>query len=375
MNDAKKTKSVETLVIGGGQAGLAAGYHLARRGLPFLILDANLHIGDAWRNRWDSLRLFTPNRYNSLPGLRFPGPGDAFPTKDAMADYLETYARHFRLPMQTGVKVERLAREGGRFAITAGLMRFEAEHVIVAMSNYQRPRLPGFAKDLAPHVWQMHAHNYRNSQQLQSGRTLIVGVGNSGADISMDVARTHQTWLAGKESGHIPYRTDGFMGRFVMVRIMRFVGHHILSLGTPVGRKARPKLLHRTPPLIRVKPSDLDRAGIQRVARVVGVRNGMPLLEDGRTLEVENVIWCTGYDPGYSWIDIPVFDEQGDPVHQRGVAAIDGLYFLGLQFLYSMTSATVTGVGRDAAYVVQNIASRVQSRSKNPRLVQAADAA
>ena len=361
MNHQYYAQEIQTVVIGGGQGGLAAGYHLAKRGLPFLILDANPRIGDAWRKRWDSLRLFTPARYNALPGMRFPAPGDSFPTKDAMADYLESYAERFRLRVQAGVKVDRLSRRGGRFVIEAGSMRFAAENVIVAMANYQAPRLPSFTKDLDPGIRQLNAHTYRNPTQLQRGGVLVVGVGNSGADIAIDVARAHPTWLSGKESGHIPYRIEHFMGRFILVRIVRFIGHHILSLGTPIGRKQRPKFLHRAAPLLRVKPMDLITAGIQRVPRLVGLKDGLPLLEDGRIMDVRNLIWCTGFEPGFSWIDLPIFDEAGEPLHARGVVAgTSGLYFLGLQFLYSMTSATVHGVGRDAGHIVKVIAARTQ---------------
>ena len=356
------SRNIETIVIGGGQAGLCAGYHLAQRGFPFLILDANGRIGDAWRNRWDSLRLFTPARYDALPGLRFPARGDEFPAKDEMADYLESYAQRFRLPVQTGTRVKRLWKDGDRFVMTADEQQFEANNVIVAMSSYQAPRLPAFAKDIDSSVKQLHSFEYRSPLQLQKGGVLVVGAGNSGADISMDIAASHTTWLSGKESGFIPYRIEGFMGRFLMVRLMRFIGHHILCVSTPVGRKARPSFLHRTAPLIRIKPKDLSDAGIERVPKVIGVRKGLPLLEDNRTLEVRNIIWCTGFDPGFSWIDLPIFDHLGDPVHERGVvASVPGIYFLGLQFLYSMTSATVTGVSRDAEHIVKTIASRAQS--------------
>jgi len=221
--------------------------------------------------------------------------------------------------------------------------------------------MPAFAKELDSGIRQLHAQEYRNPQQLQEGGVLVVGVGNSGADIGIEVARSHQTWISGKESGYVRVRIESFFGRHVMFRVIRFVGHHILALKTPIGRKQRSKLLHQTPPLIRVKPRDLTDAGIQRVGRVVGVKNGLPLLDDNRTLDVKNVIWCTGFTPGFSWIDLPVFDEIGDPLHSRGiVSSVPGLYFLGLQFLYSMTSAAVHGVGRDAEHIADAIASRVQ---------------
>jgi putative flavoprotein involved in K+ transport len=352
---------VDTLVIGGGQAGLSVGYHLSNRGIPFQILDANPRIGDAWRNRWDSLRLFTPARYVALPGLPMAARGDSFPTKDDMAAYLESYAAHFQLPVWNGIRVDRLVRQDDRFIATAGSLRFEANNVVVAMANYQTPRLPKFAPQLDPGIVQLHAHDYRSPLQLQEGSVLVVGVGNSGADIGIEVAKSHATFLSGKESGHIPFRIETFVARHVLVRLVRFLGHHILSLGTPIGRKVRPKMLHGASPLVRVKPKDLADAGIERVSRVVGVRDGKPLLEDGRTLDVRNVIWCTGYAPGFSWVDLPVFGEDGHPIHDRGIVSrVPGLYFVGLHFLYAMTSATVIGVGRDAERIVRAIEPRAR---------------
>jgi putative flavoprotein involved in K+ transport len=361
MKNEQDSKRIQTLVIGGGQAGLSVGYYLAKRGLPFLILDASQRIGDAWRNRWDSLRLFNPARYAGLPGFPFPARGDSFPSKQQMADYLESYAARFQLPVQTGVRVDRLSKQGEQFVVTAGGQRFEAEHVVVAMANYQKPRVPAFVGELNPGIMQLHSHDYRNPGQLRAGGVLIVGAGNSGADIAIEVARTHKTWMSGKESGHIPYRIESFLARFFLVRLIRFLGHHVLTMSTPIGRKMRPKMLHRAAPLVRVKPQDLVAAGIERVARVAGVRNGRPLLEDGRTLDVTNVIWCTGYHAGFSWIDLPIFGEEGEPMHERGIVAdAPGLYFVGLHYLYSMTSSTLTGVGRDAERVARTIESRTR---------------
>lgn len=359
MNHSFKTERLHTIVIGGGQAGLAVGYYLAKRGVSFLILDASARVGDAWRNRWDSLKLFNPARYTELPGFPFRGRGNDFLTKDEMADHLERYAAHFRLPVCNGIKVDRLSKEGDHFVVASGALRFEADNVVVAMANYQVPKVPDFARELSPETIQLHAQDYRNPSQLREGAVLVVGVGNSGADIGIEVAQTHPTWMAGKESAAIPWRIDGWFARFFVSRLVRFLGHHILTVSTPMGRKARPKLMAQAAPLVRVKPQDLLDAGIQRVARVAGVRDGKPLLADGRTLDVNNVIWCTGYQPGFSWIDLPVFGDDGRPMHERGVvSSVPGLYFVGLHFLYSMTSATVLGVGRDAKYVVDAIAAR-----------------
>jgi len=365
MNTIYESKRIQTIVIGAGQAGLCVGYHLAKRGLPFLILDANHRVGDAWRNRWDSLRLFTPARYSGLPGMRFPARGDTFPTKDEMADYLQSYAQHFRLPVLNDVKVDELAKDGDRFVVTAGSRRFESENVVVAMANYQNPRIPIFARGLNPGIVQLHAHDYRNPSQLQEGGVLIVGSGNSGADIGVEVARSHRTWMAGKESGHVPYQIESFMGRFVLVRLIRFIGHHLLTVSTPIGRKMRPKMLSHAAPLVRVKPADLIAAGIERVPKVVGVRDGRPLLADDRLLDVKNLIWCTGYDPGFSWIHLPILGEDGQPKHDRGVTQVPGFYFVGLHFLYAMTSATLFGVGRDAKRVVKVLQQQTRARAQS----------
>jgi len=363
-----RAERIHTVVIGGGQAGLSAGYHLAKQGINFLILDANNRIGNAWRNRWDSLRLFTPARYVELPGMRFPGDGEGFPTKDEIADYLESYAEHFKLPVQSGVRVERLSRDGDHFLIEAGGLQYEADNVIVAMANYQVPKIPAFAQDLDPSLLQLTPQSYRNPSQLQEGGVLVVGVGNSGADIAIDVARSHDTWIAGKESGHIPWDIKSFLARHLAFPMIRFLGHHVLTLGTPIGRKKRPEMLHRATPLIRIKPKELVEAGIQRVGRVIGVQEGKPLLEDGRTPDVRNVIWCTGYEPGFSWIDLPVFDQQGEPAQVRGVSSVPGLYFLGLHFQYSMSSATLIGVGRDAEYVVKELKARSRSAERGRQI-------
>jgi putative flavoprotein involved in K+ transport len=363
MNKNRNSRQAETIVIGGGQAGLAVGYHLAQHKLPFQILDANQHIGDAWRNRWDSLRLFSPARYAGLPGMRFPGRGDAFPTKDQVADYLVEYARRFQLPVRNGVRVDRLWKEGERFVMTAGEQRFEAENVIVAMANYQRPRVPEFARELDEGIIQLHSQEYKNPSQLREGGVLIVGVGNSGADIGIEVARSHETWIAGKETGHIPWPIESFVSRNFMVRLVRFVGHHVLTVDTRRGRKLRPKLLSQAAPLIRVKPKDLEEAAMVRVPRVTGARNGLPMLADGRTLDVKNVIWCTGFHHDFPWIDLPIF-ENSQPIHERGtVEKVPGLYFVGLHFLYAMSSATLIGVGRDAERIAHAVAQRSRTIS------------
>ncbi len=306
---------VGTVVVGGGQAGLAVGYQLARRGLPFVILDAHDRIGDAWRQRWDSLRLFTPAGYNGLPGVPFPGEAHSFPTKDEVADYLEAYATRFDLPVRTGVRVNRLTKEGDRFVVAAGDHRFEAEQVVVATGAYQTPRVPDFASDLDPTIVQIHSTEYQDPCQLREGGVLVVGAGNSGAEIALEVSRSHPTWLSGRDTGHEPTRPGTVPDRLLMPVLWFIVSHG----------------------------------------------NGLPELEDGRVLDVANVIWCTGFVPDFRWIELPILDEDGHPVHDRGVVGSEpGLYFVGLVFLYSLSSVLIGGVGRDAEHIATYIASRVR---------------
>lgn len=352
---------VETIIIGGGQAGLSVGYHLAQHGRPFLILEGHQRVGDAWRKRWDSLRLFTPARFDGLSGMPFPAPSHAFPTKDEMADFLEAYALHFKLPVRTGAKVDRVWRERGRYLVSAGDQRYETENVVIAMASYQAPRIPKFASTLSPEIVQLHSLNYRGLTQLMDGAVLIVGSGNSGAEIGLEIARFgHPTFMSGRATGQIPFRVAGTLGRHVLAPLLfRIVFHRVLTVDTPMGRAARSKMMHKGTPLIRTREADLAAVGVTRVPRTVGTRGGMPLLEDGRVLDVANVIWCTGFDPGLSWIDLPIFDEKGQPRHQRGIVTDQsGMFFVGQHFLYSMSSMMIHGVGRDAERIADAIASR-----------------
>jgi putative flavoprotein involved in K+ transport len=355
-------ETYDVIVIGGGQAGLSVGYHLAQAGVRFVILDGNERIGDSWRKRWDSLRLFTPAKMDGLAGMRFPAPRNSFPTKDQMASYLEHYAAHFRLPVRSGVRVEGLFKRGACYVVKAGALEMEAEQVVVAMATYQRPKLPAFAGELSADMVQMHSNDYRNLTQLKSGAVLIAGAGNSGAELAMEMARGgHETWVSGKDIGHVPFRPEGFFGRNLLAPLLlRFVFHRLLTLRTPLGRRVRPKMLAKAAPLIRVKPKDLAAAGVRRVPRVVGAREGKPLLEDGRALDVANVIWCSGFHPGFDWIGLPVFGDHGELLHHGGVVESQpGLYFVGLTFLYAMSSSMIHGVSRDAARIVEAIKVRV----------------
>jgi putative flavoprotein involved in K+ transport len=354
------TEHVDTVVIGGGQAGLTTGYYLSKQRRSFVILDANARVGDAWRKRWASLRLFTPGFYNSLPGMRIPAPARSFPTKDEMADYLEEYAQRFDLPVRTGVTVEKLAKDNGKFVVSAGDdVRVEADNVVVATGFYRIPKIPPFASELDPRIKQLHSSEYVDPSQLQDGDVLVVGAGNSGAEIAYELAATCSCVLAGENSGQIPVR-HGSLPSWPFFLLFRFVQHHLIRVDTRIGRKVSAKRAGKAEPLIRRREKDLIAVGVERAPRVVGVHDGRPLLEDGRVLDVANVVWCTGFRPDFSWIDLPVFAEDGKPRHCRGVVESEpGLYFVGLKFQYSASSDVLPSRGRDAAYVAKQIASRV----------------
>jgi putative flavoprotein involved in K+ transport len=348
----------DTIVIGGGQAGLTAGYYLSQQDESFVILDANYRVGDAWRKRWDSLRLFTPASFSRLPGLRLSAPRWSFPTKDELADYLEDYAARFELPVKTGVSVGRLTKTGDRFVVSAGERAFEATNAIVATGAHQIPRLPEFAPKLDPNIVQLHSSEYRNPSQLQPGYVLVVGAGNSGAEIALELSKSHVCRIAGPKTGEIPVR-HGTLPARLGFRVFRFVGHRVLRVDTRVGRKLGRKLVSRGDPLIRTRLRDLAAAGVEHVPRMSGVHGGLPQLEDGRVLEVANVVWCTGFQADFGWIDLPVFDDGGRPRHYRGVVDSEpGLSFLGLVFQYSLSSDVLPNRGRDARYLARHIARR-----------------
>lgn len=341
-------------MVGGGQAGLAVGYYLAKRGRDFVILDANDRIGASWRKRWDSLRLFTPTRYSGLPGMPFLAPANAFLTKDEVADYLEAYAARFHLPVRLGTVVDTLSREADHYLLTTDDQRLEAGHVVVATGAFQHPNVPSFADRLDPAIAQFHSNAYHHPTQLQEGAVLVVGAGNSGAEIALELAQTRRTWLAGRDTGHLPKRYPP-----LILELYWWLIHQALNADNKMGRRFKELTGKKGAPLVGISQKDFERTRVERVPPVVGVQDGKPVLQDGSVLSVANVFWCTGFAPDFRWIDLPVFGSDGYPVHYRGVVDGEpGLYFLGLPFQYTLTSSLIGGVGRDARYIAEQIAAR-----------------
>jgi putative flavoprotein involved in K+ transport len=352
---------IETAIIGAGQAGLATAYHLQLRGRPCLILDGNRRVGDNWRAQWDSLRLYSPAGYDGLPGLPFPAPKWSYPTKNQVADYLATYAEQFGLPVRMSTRVNCLQAVNGNYVLHLGADRITADNVVVATGTFGRtPSIPDFALDLDPGIRQLHSSEYRRPAQLKPGPVLVVGGSHSGTDIAFELATTHPTILAGRDPGQMPVRLDHWSARLFWPTFL-FLGRHVITRRTPIGRKAMEEIRFHGGPMLRVKRSDLSERGVERILeRVIGVHDGRPVLNSGRVLDVTNVVWCTGFRQVFDWIELPIFGADGWPQEMRGVvSAAPGLFFCGLAFQYAFTSTVLPGVGRDAAYIANQIEARV----------------
>jgi len=349
----------EVVVVGGGQAGLAAGHYLAEAGVGFVILDAAGRGGQSWRERWDSLQLFTPAAYSSLPGLPFPGDPDHYPGKDEVADYLEAYASKFGLPVRHDARVTSLEASDGGYRIATESDTLQARQVIVATGAYQRPYIPPIAEGLSEEVVQLHSAAYRNPAQLPAGNVLVVGSANSGAQIARELAASRHVYLSrGQRLPSLPHRLLG--------KSLHWWGDKLGLIAAPLhslkGRTQRGDLLVGTSPRQLAR-----RHGVQLRPRTVAAGGTTVRFADQRTLDVTTIVWATGYRPDYSWIQILVLDERGTPRHRRGVTESPGLYFLGMHNQYSRGSSLLYWVKEDAAYIVERAselrpAARVESQ-------------
>lgn len=360
------TTVLDTAVIGAGAAGLSVGRRLADRGIRFELLDDHARVGDSWRERYRSLRLFTPRGLASLPGLRLDVGRFDYPTGAQMGDYLERYARHFDLPVRTSSRVTSLTRGGD------GMLRLElengddvlAERVIVTAGAHRLPMTPRFAADLDPSISQLHSLDYQGPEQFADGPVLVVGAANSGTDVALEAARTgHAVILAGRHPGNVPIDIDtpiGNMIGFIFVSIMRRI-----TTDSARGRAIKAKETGHGVMLIRNKPAGLARAGIVRVGRVVGVEAGHPVADDGTVIQAATIVWCTGSRPDFRWIDLDgVLDATGEPIEARGVATgCPALAFVGLDFQYSVASSTLVGMDRDAEFVIDALFAEPAARA------------
>ena len=349
-----------TVVVGAGQAGLATAYHLRRAGVGCVVLDAHRRVGDQWRHRYDSLLLNTPARYDGLPGLSFPAPRGSYPTAADLGEFLETYAATMDIPVRTGVTVHEVRRGGGgRWCLTTSAGPIAADHVVIACGGASRPAVPALAERLDPGIRQVHSGAYRNPGQLLPGPVLVVGCGQSGADIALELRRAgRETWLSGRPRPEIPFPHGSLRLRLAMP-VLWFLANHVLTTRTPIGRRMQPAVRRGGAPLERVKRADLDAAGVRRTdARTTDVRDGRPVLADGTVLDVANVVWSTGYRPDFGFVHPDVTGDDGFP---RGdgvtVPGAPGLHFVGLIFQTAFASMLIGGTGRDARRVAAGIAA------------------
>ncbi|MDQ4052144.1 MAG: NAD(P)/FAD-dependent oxidoreductase [Actinomycetota bacterium] len=357
---------IETVIVGAGQAGLATGHHLKRRGREFVILDAAARVGDQWRQQWDTLTLYSPAQYDGLPGLPFPAKKWTFPGKDQVADYLEMYASDQALPVRLNTRVEGIRpAPGGGYLVTTAAETFVCDNVVVATGTFGRtPAVPDFAQALDPSILQLHSSEYRRPAQLRDGPVLVVGGSHSGTDIAYEVAESHPTILAGRDCGQIPFRIEGRAMRRVFP-ILLFAWRHVLTRRTPIGRKVMPKIRFHGHPMLRVKRADLAARGVERLTgRVTGVQDGRPVVGD-QPLDVATVVWATGFRQTFDWIGLPIVGDDGWPVEMRGVVdSAPGLFFCGLAFQYAFSSMVLPGVGRDADYLAGKIAERARTADR-----------
>jgi putative flavoprotein involved in K+ transport len=352
------SNDVEVAVIGAGQAGLAMGYLLKRQGRRFLILDRAGEMAPAWRERWDSLTLFTPRRYSALPGLSFPGDPDGYPTRDEVIAYLERYAETFQLPVGLNSEVKNVELgDDGRFRLEVDGRTITADQVVVATGPFQTPFVPKVADRLADDVLQTHAVGYRRPDDVPQGTALalVVGGGNTGFQIAKELSATHKVVLAiGSRQTALPQR---LLGRdlFWWLTKTRILDK---SVESRLGRK-----LSTRDTLIGSSPREMTRRyGVELKPRLVNADGRRVRFEDGTELDVDAVIWATGYRPDYSWIDPPIFDEDGRLRHRRGVTDVPGLYFLGLTWQYTRGSALIGWVKDDAEFIAEKIAAYQQSK-------------
>jgi putative flavoprotein involved in K+ transport len=342
---------LDVLVIGGGQAGLAMGYHLAQHRLSFQIVDAGAEIGETWRSRWDSLQLFTSGRYDNRPGLPFPAAPDAYPGKDDVADYLQAYAAKFELPVRLSTNVTSLTRGNGIYVAKAGDQALEARQVVVATGPFQVPFIPPVANGLDPGVYQVHSAGYRHPQSIPPGSVLVAGAANSGCQIARELSATHAVELsAGQRIPAIPQRPLGrdiwtwATGlRLDQVTADSRLGRRLAGRDQVIG--AGPRRLAR-------------RHGIGLRPRAASAAGRTVTFADGSAAEFDAVVWATGFRTDHSWIDIPdAKDQRGRIQHTRGVTSSPGLYMLGLTWQHTRGSALLGWVGNDAAFLAAQIAA------------------
>jgi putative flavoprotein involved in K+ transport len=344
----------DVLVVGAGQAGLTVGHYLKQAGLRFLIVDAAEQVGSAWAQRWESLVLFTPRRYNAMPGLSFDGDPNREPTRDEVIEYLHRYATELELPVELSSRVSALEYRRGRYAADLPGRTILADQVIVATGPFQHPRIPAFASSVAPDVHQIHSTTYQRPSQIPPGRVVVIGGGNTGYQIAEELAAGHDVVLAvGSRQTPLPLR---ILGRQIFWWLTK-LGVLGMSVESRLGRRLRER-----DTLIGSSPRKAKRIGIVLKPRAVDASGRSVRFADGTATDANAIIWATGYESDHSWIRPAVTDERGHVRHRRGVTDRPGLYFLGLQWQYTRGSALLGLVSADARYIAARVIAQWRDR-------------
>ncbi|MET3697896.1 putative flavoprotein involved in K+ transport [Bacillus oleivorans] len=341
---------IDVVVVGAGQAGIAMGYYLKQTGLSFVLLDANKKIGESWRQRYDSLVLFTPRAYSSLPGLPMTGDQEGFPAKDEVASYLEEYVDHFDLPVMLNTKVNTVSKSDFGFEIRTNKGVIEAKQVVIASGAFQKPYIPIGLNESKHDMFQMHSSSYRAPSQIPDGPVLVVGGGNSGAQIAAELAEERQVFIAvSQRFKFLPLR---LLGKSIFFWL-EWIGLLYAGVDTKKGKWFRKQ---SDPIFGKELQSLITKKKIVVKPRVEKVQANEAVFSDKSKLTIRNIIWATGFTPSYDWIDIAgAVSSEGKPIHERGVSPVRGLYFIGLPWQYQRGSSLICGVARDAKFLISFI--------------------
>jgi putative flavoprotein involved in K+ transport len=348
----------EVIVVGGGQAGLALGYHLAHQGRRFTILDAGDSPAAVWRSRWDSLTLFTPARYDALPGRAFPGDPHHYPTRDEVVEYLTDYARDLDLPIELNTRVRAVRACERGYLLETDDRAYLADQVVIATGPFQTPRIPAIAADLAAEVHQLHSSDYRRPDDIADGAVLVVGGGNTGFQIAHELAASNEVHLAiGSRQAPLPQQLFG-RDLFTILTVTGLMGK---TVDSRIGRR-----LSGRDALIGSSPREISRRGVHVRPRAIGAAGSTITFADQSTLDARTVIWATGFGVDYSYVDTPVFSDDGAVMHTRGVTAASGLYFLGMPWQHTRGSALLGWVKDDAQHIADRVSKLAAVRADDP---------
>lgn len=347
-------KQFDVIVIGAGQAGLSIGYYLSQASLSYVLIDSNKRVGDSWRNRYDSLVLFTPRSYSDLPGLPFPGDRNGVPTKDEVADYLEMYAQNFSIPIYQNTTVEKLEKTPTGFRLNTNSGELHAKSVVIATGPFHTPYVPKWSQEISKDVFQVHTDSYKNLAQLKEGPVLIVGMGNSGAQIATEIAKGHQVFLSnGQSRKFLPLSIFGKNIFWYLDKLGILQAHVKTKLGAWISKQPDPIFGYG-----KELKKEINMGTIREKPRAISTDGKSICFDDGTRIEVNNIVWATGFRPDYRWIQISgILNENGKPSHNRGISPVPGLYFLGLPWQYKRGSALIGGVGEDAKHIFEKVIS------------------